>query len=329
MKSIVFKNVEGKISYNLEELNELSPKENEVKVKVLFAGMNRRDLFVSKGSIKNKYNFTLGSDAIGIIEEVGINVTSDLLNKKVIINPMLNWEKKDVVPQVLNILGGPENGTFSNYLVIDKKNVLLKPDYLSDEEASAFSLSAMTAYRALFSRGELTPDKTVLIPGIGGGVGLFALYMSKAIGAKVIATSRNKESLDKAKELGADIVLNTEDLWSDVIGSNNVDVIIDSVGSKLYEKYFSVIKANGKIVSFGASSGANIDLNLRDLFFPQVSIIGTSMGSSEEFYKMIELVEKYKIKPIIDKIYSLEDYKEAFKDLEFGKRFGKLIFKCN
>ncbi len=324
MKAIVYDANNSKNTLTYKDIPDIHPKENEVKVKLKVAGLNRRDLFLIGGSQKEYKSFILGSDGAGIVTEVGENLDKKLINQNVIINPTLNWEKPNEIPMVLNIVGGPTNGTLAEYIVIPYKNTVEKPDFLNWDEAGTLSLSAMTAYRALFTKGDLQVGETVLIPGIGGGVGTFALRFAKAIGAKVIATSRNKKTLEKALSLGADKVLNSNDDWSKEIELNTVDLILDSIGPATFAKYFDIIKPSGKIISFGATSGSCIDLPLRSIFFPQISLIGTSMASTQEFNQMLEFIERYNIKPIVDKIYNLDDIYEALEDLRSGIRFGKI-----
>ena len=212
-------------------------------------------------------------------------------------------------------------------ILVPAENVVGKPSYLTWEESGVLALSALTAYRALFTKGRLKCGEHVLIPGIGGGVATFAMLFAKAIGAKVSVTSRVENKRKFAEAYGADFSFNSSGNWEESLCGGKVDLIIDSIGPATFLKYFDVLKPNGRIVNFGASSGDKIELPLRALFYNQIDIMGTSMGSSEEFNEMIKFIEKYKIKPIMDKVYSLEEAIQALRRMEQGEQFGNIALR--
>lgn len=203
-----------------------------------------------------------GSDGAGIITELGKDVTDFNLDDEVFINPSLDWHAVKDVPETPHVLGGPSNGTFAEYIVIPSKNIVKKPAYLSWAEAGVLSLSALTAYRTLFTKGQLKTGQHLFIPGIGSGVATYALLFAKAIGTKVSVTSRDKAKLHKAKALGADQLLPTESDWKTELREDKFDVILDSIGAAFFPKHFDVLKPNGNLVHFGASSGDNITRSL-------------------------------------------------------------------
>jgi zinc-binding alcohol dehydrogenase/oxidoreductase len=227
------------------------------------------------------------------------------------------------------VLGGPKDGTFTEYVIVPAENIVRKPSYLTWEESGVLSLSALTAYRALFTKGRLKCGEHVLIPGIGGGVATFAMLFAKAIGAKVSVTSRVENKRELAEKYGADISFNSTGNWEESLQGEKVDLIIDSIGPATFLKYFDVLKPNGRIVNFGASSGDKIELPLRALFYNQIDIMGTSMGSREEFNEMIKFIEKHQIKPIIDKVYSLEEAISALSRMDLGEQFGNIVLQMN
>ncbi|MBM7542265.1 zinc-binding dehydrogenase [Amphibacillus cookii] len=322
MKAVVYDGGNKELVY--KEIPIDIPKADEVKVKLKTAGLNRRDLFIINDASHTAKPCVLGSDGAGIIVDLGRNVTDFNRNDEVIINPSLGWKSKERAPVVPEILGSPTDGTFSEYVIVPKENLTLKPSFLTWEEAGVLSLSALTAYRALFTKGALQKGQHLLIPGIGGGVATFALMFAKSIGAEITVTSRDTNKLKNAKKLGADRLLNTNDNWKQALEENRVDVILDSIGTATFSKYFDVLKPNGTIVNFGQSSGANINISLKELFFSQFNILGTSMGSKEEFDKMIQFITKYKIKPIIDQNYPLTDYRKALARMSDGLQFGNI-----
>lgn len=323
MKAVIFENNNKQLVYQEVPLD--TPKANEVTIKLKTAGLNRRDLFLIGDSATNNQNFVLGSDGAGIIVGLGADVTDFKLNDEVIINPSLDWTSKNNVPDIPEILGSPTDGTFAEYVILPSENLTLKPDYLSWEEAGVLALSALTAYRGLFTKGDLQKGQHLLIPGIGGGVATFALLFAKAIGAEVTVTSRDTTKLAEAKKIGADRLLVTNEDWQAPLENCKVDVILDSIGSATFPKYFEVLKPNGKIVNFGQSSGAEVTLSLKELFFSQFNILGTSMGSKEEFDEMIQFISTHKIKPIIDQKYSLSEYQEALDRMTAGLQFGNIV----
>ncbi|MFC7391446.1 zinc-binding dehydrogenase [Scopulibacillus cellulosilyticus] len=307
-----------------DEVIDRNPGYGEVKVKLKTAGLNHRDLFVINNRKKDDPAFIPGSDGAGVIEKVGEGVSDLTVGTEIIINPSIDWDLTDSVPENPKILGGPTDGAFAEYVIIPAKNAVKKPSYLTWEEAGVLPLSALTAYRALFTKGQLKKGEHILIPGIGSGVATYAMIMAKAAGAVVSVTSRSEEKRNKALEYGADHAFDSHSDWAKSIKSNKIDFVLDSIGPATFLKYFEVLNPNGRIVNFGASSGDKIEIPLRALFYPQISIIGTSMGSGEEFDKMIDFMERHSLRPIIDKSYPLSEAIQAFNRMEHAEQFGKI-----
>ncbi|ASI72996.1 zinc-binding dehydrogenase [Bacillus cereus group sp. MYBK5-1] len=329
MKAIVHQYEKGLEGLEYKFSPEISPNAGEVKIKLKAAGLNHRDLFIINNRKEMDLPLVIGSDGSGMVIEIGEGVSNITLHTEVIINPSIGWEHATEVPELPEVLGGPKGGTFAEYVIVPAENVVEKPAYLTWEESGVLSLSALTAYRALFTKGRLKCGEHVLIPGIGGGVATFAMLFAKAIGAKVIVTSRVENKRELAEKYGADISFNSTGNWEESLQGEKVDLIIDSIGPATFLKYFDVLKPNGRIVNFGASSGDKIELPLRALFYNQIDIMGTSMGSREEFNEMIKFIEKYQIKPIIDKVYSLEEAIRALSRMEHGEQFGNIVLQMN
>ncbi|HDR7963338.1 TPA: zinc-binding dehydrogenase [Bacillus wiedmannii] len=327
MKAIVHQYKKGVEGLEYKFSSETNPNAGEVKVKLKAAGLNHRDLFIINNRKEMDLPLVIGSDGSGIVTEIGEGVSNNLLNSEVIINPSIGWENIAEVPDLPEVLGGPKNGTFAEYVIVPAENVVAKPSYLTWEESGVLSLSALTAYRALFTKGRLKCGEHVLIPGIGGGVATFAMLFAKAIGAKVSVTSRVESKRKFAETYGADFSFNSSGNWEESLRGEKVDLIIDSIGPATFLQYFDVLKPNGRIVNFGASSGDKIELPLRALFYNQIDIMGTSMGSREEFNEMIKFIEKYKIKPIIDKVYSLKEAIQALSRMEQSEQFGNIALR--
>lgn len=324
MKAIIHNGKAGLQGLSLQDVPSKKPGYGEVKVKLKSAGLNHRDLFLMNNKSERDPYVILGSDGAGIIEEVGEGVKNAAVQTEVIIFPTLNWDVTENVPPIPEILGGPSDGTLAEYVIIPSQNAIKKPTYLSWEEAGVLPLSALTAYRALFTKARLKKGEHLLIPGIGSGVATYALFMAKAIGATVSVTSRSEEKRKKALHLGADYAFDSYSNWDDQLHGGKADVVLDSIGPALFSEYLRHVKPNGRIVSFGASSGADLSFPVRSLFFPQINVLGTSMGSCEEFYDMLAFIEKHQLRPVIDRTYPLEKAFEAYTRMQNGTQFGNI-----
>ncbi|MBY4604129.1 MULTISPECIES: zinc-binding dehydrogenase [Bacillus] len=324
MKAVIHNGKTGLQGLSFQDIPSKKPGYGEVKVKLKSAGLNHRDLFLMKNKSERDPHVILGSDGAGIIEEVGEGVKNVAIQTEVIIFPTLNWDLTENVPAVPEILGGPSDGTLAEYVIIPSQNAIKKPSYLSWEEAGVLPLSALTAYRALFTKAQLKKEEHLLIPGIGSGVATYALFMAKAIGATVSVTSRSEEKRKKALQLGADYAIDSYSNWDEQMQGKKADVILDSIGPALFSEYFRHVKPNGRIVSFGASSGDDLCFPVRSIFFPQINVLGTSMGSCEEFHDMLAFIEKHKLRPVIDRTYPLEKACKAYTRMQEGRQFGNI-----
>ncbi|NQX45488.1 zinc-binding dehydrogenase [Paenibacillus tritici] len=324
MKAVVHVGYGGLEGLRYEDMADKQPGAGEVKVKLKAAGLNHRDLFIMADRTELDVPLIVGSDGAGRIEAVGEGVANHTVGDEVIINPCIGWESADNVPDVPAIVGGPSDGTFAEAIIIPSQNAVRKPAYLSWAEAGVLPLSALTAYRALFTRGRLQQGEHVLIPGIGGGVATYAMMMAVAAGARVSVTSRSEIKRQAALNHGADHAFDSHSDWTKSMNGAAVDLILDSIGPATFPHYFEVIKPGGRIVTFGASSGDQMEFPMRSVFFPQISIIGSSMGSSEEFADMLQFMERHALHPIIDRVYPLQDAVQAFHRMQQGEQFGNI-----
>ncbi|MFE4712332.1 zinc-binding dehydrogenase [Paenibacillus sp. NPDC056722] len=324
MKAIVHAGQSGLKGLEYKDMTDKQPGAGEVKVRIKAAGLNHRDLFIMAGRTEQDDPLIMGSDGAGKIEAVGEGVSNHTVGADVIINPCLGWESVDNVPHIPAIVGGPSEGTFAESIIIPAQNAISKPAYLSWEEAGVLPLSALTAYRALFTRGRLQQGEHVLIPGISGGVATYAMMMALAAGARVSVTSRSEAKRQAALAHGANYAFDSNGDWKESMNGKSVDLILDSIGPATFPHYFDIIRPNGRIVTFGASSGDRIEIPVRSIFFPQISIIGTSMGSSEEFADMLQFMERHCLRPIIDRVYPIQETVEAFHRMQQGEQFGNI-----
>lgn len=327
MKALVHKSKKGIDGLHYEETKTQLLKKEEVRVKIIFAGLNHRDLFTIAQHEVDAKPLIIGSDGVGEISEIDSTNKKFKVGDTVIINPGLNWTKlSDAAPDNLEILGNPAPGTFAEEIVLPIENIAIKPDYLTLEEASVLSLSALTAYRALFTKGNVSKDDTILIPGIGGGVATYLLQFAKAVGATVYVTSRSKDKLEQAAKLGADKGIQSEGNWNELLEKEKVDIVIETVGAATFHQSLNQLRKGGKIVLIGSSTGDKIELNLREFFYNQYTLKGTTMGSAEEYQSMLEFIEKHNIRPVVDKVFKIEEFEKAINRLEKGKQFGKISF---
>lgn len=330
MKAIVHAEKTGFSGLSYSKVAELQPNAGEVRVKLKTAGLNHRDLFVLERHKPDESPLIIGSDGAGMIDAVGKGVSGVQVGDEVIINPGLGWkEKSDAPPQGFQILGHPNHGTFAEQVVVPAGNVVLKPVYLTWEEAGVLSLAALTAYRALFTRGQIRSGMKVLIPGIGSGVATFLLQFAKVEGATVYVTSRSKEKCMRALELGADKALDSNEDWEKALHGEKVDLVIESVGAATFNKSLQQLRPGGTVVTFGASAGDVVQLNLREFFYGQWNLMGTTMGSAEEYKDMIQFITTHQIKPVLDHMYSLDQYEQAFNRMDSAEQLGKIGFLIN
>ncbi|WP_405155306.1 zinc-binding dehydrogenase [Paenibacillus sp. FSL K6-0108] len=324
MKAMIHSGQSGLEGLQYTDSTSRAPEAGEVQIQLKSAGINHRDLFIMAGRTFQDTPLILGSDGAGVIVAIGEGVEGLSVGDEVIIHPTLGWDHAVDVPTVPDIVGGPTDGTLAQYVTLPARNALPKPSHLSWAEAGVLSLSALTAYRALFTRGELKQGEHILIPGIGGGVATYALLMAAAVGARVTVTSRSETKRKEAMRLGAFQALDSHADWGSQNDLASVDIILDSIGQAMFPKYFDIIRPGGRIVMYGASSGDDLTVPIRSIFFPQVSLLGTSMGSREEFVQMLQWVEQHDIHPVIDSIYPLQDTAKAFERMEKGAQFGNL-----
>ncbi|MYL71114.1 zinc-binding dehydrogenase [Halobacillus litoralis] len=329
MRAIVHEGKEGLEGLKVSEIPEAQIRDNEVRVKVHTAGMNRRDLaVVTKRHKADDPALIPGSDASGTVETVGKNVTKFRKGDEVIVNPGLGWQRNsDAPPEGFEIVGLPDHGTFAEYYTCTEDHLEQKPEHLSFEEAGVLPLAALTAYRALFTRGNLRADQTIMLPGIGSGVLTFCLKFAKAIGARVIVTSRSESKQEEALKLGADVAISTEEDWKKALASEQVDLLIETIGNATFNKSLEIVRKGGTIVTFGSTTEDEVTINIRQFFYGQYNLLGSTMGSAEELREMLRFISEHKIKPQVDKIFTMDQYKEAFEYIQDSKNFGKIAFQ--
>ncbi|WP_456274528.1 zinc-binding dehydrogenase [Bacillus sp. AK031] len=330
MKALIHEGKQGMKGLSLREFPEPEVNKGNVKLKLKTAGLNRRDLMVLTRHKEDQPPLIIGSDGAGIVVETGSGVKDISIGDEVIINPGLGWKNNsDAPPSGFEIVGLPDHGTFAEYITLPAENIAGKPKHLNWEEAGVLSLAALTAYRVLFTRAKLKEGDTVLVPGIGSGVGTFLLKFAKAAGARVIVTSRSNEKLEKAKALGADVTLLTNSDWTEELKDEKVDIVIESIGRATFEKSLQAVRKGGTIVTFGATTEDEVEIDIRQFFYGQYNLLGSTMGSGEELADMLQFITDHDIHPVVDTVYSIEDYEGAFLRLKNSENLGKIAFRIS
>jgi len=332
MKAIRLHAVGGPENLRLDDVDVAPLREGEVLVRVRAAALNRRDLFIMQGLYPNiRVPVTLGSDGAGEIAALGSVFVGLEVGAEVVIDPMLAWGDNPRVWDAANtsILGMPRDGTLAQYVAVPAGNVYPKPKNLSMEDAAAIPLAGLTAYRAVVTRGALRRGESVLITGVGGGVQTLVLLFAKWIGARAIVTSSSDEKLERAKALGADLAINykTTPDWQKLLRSDPVDLVVDSSGGDTLRKALDAVRPGGRIVIYGGTNG-EATIKLFPLFWKHVSVLGTSMGSPEDFAGMLQIFVDG-MRPVVDRVFALEDAVAATQRLAASDQFGKIVLRVD
>jgi NADPH:quinone reductase-like Zn-dependent oxidoreductase len=316
---------------------------DDVRIRVRAAALNHLDLFVVRGlpGITIVPPWILGADATGVIDAIGSNVSDGSIGDYVVVNPGLSDRtceycragEQPLCPRY-RILGEHAPGTMAEYIVVPAVNVRTIPSSISPEQAAAFTLTTLTAWRMVVTRARIQPNDTVLIWGIGGGVALGSVLICKHIGARVWAVSSSDEKLRRAGEMGADELLNrnTTDVAAVIrqgTGKRGVDVVIDNVGVATWNQSLRALGRRGRLVTCGATSGPMVETDVRRLFWNQWSILGSTMGNDTEFDAIVNELRAGRLLPVVDSVFPLAEGRAAFERLESGEQFGKVVVRVS
>jgi NADPH:quinone reductase-like Zn-dependent oxidoreductase len=309
----------------LEEAPDPVPGPGEVLVRLRASALNHLDLWIRKGLPSVPKPRILGADGAGIVEALGEGVAGFEPAERVVLNPGI-----EAGGGRIHVIGEHGDGTNAELIAVPATNVHPIPEGLSFEEAAAFPLVFETAYRMLVTRSGLQEGEWVLAWGIGGGVSTAALAIAKALGARVIATSSSDAKLERARELGADATVNhaTADVKAAVqeaTDGHGVDVVLETVGEATWATSLQVAAPGGRIAVCGATSGPNPPAALHRVWWKQLSILGSTMGTGEDFAGAYELVASGRALPVIDEVLSLEQIRAAHERLEAGEQLGKIV----
>lgn len=334
MRAARLHEIGGPWSLRVEDIPIPEPGPGEVLVRLRAAALNRRDVFITQGLYPGiTLPRTLGADGAGEVAALGTGAAAPPPGTEVVIDPMLGWGLSGDAwdPETSNILGMPVDGTFAQYVVVPASAIYPKPARLSMQQAAALPLAAVTAYRSTIVRGNVRAGQTVLVTGIGGGVASFALLFAKRAGARVIATSRSDAKLERARQLGADVTYNyvTQPDWhKECKRQETLEVVIDSSGGDTLAKALDALRPGGRIVVYGGTRG-EATIKLFPLFWKHLSLLGTSMGSPQDFAEMLALFEGSDLEPAIDSVYPLDKIVDAAERMAASDQFGKVVLSID
>ncbi|RFZ83154.1 alcohol dehydrogenase [Mucilaginibacter terrenus] len=331
MKAIVLESAENPVVY--KDVDKPVPGAGEVLVQIKAAALNRRDYWITIGKYAGiKYPTILGADGAGIVTEAGAGA-EEWLNKEVIINPSINWgEHAEFQSKEFKILGLPDDGTLAKYVKVSAAQLHSKPAHLNWQQAAALPLAGLTAYRALFSKAHAKAGDKVLVVGVGAGTGTFLLQWAVAAGCQVFVTSGSGEKIEKAKQLGAaaGVSYKAQD-WAEQLKqlAGGFDIVVDSALGPNFVKIPDLCNPGGRIVFFGGTAGDIPEINARPLFWKQLQLLGTTMGTNNEFSAMMNFVKEHQITPVIDEVFPLAEAKQAIDKMGKSSQFGKLVLQVS
>ncbi len=340
MKAAVFSEFGGPEVVQLGEVPTPEPGPGEVRIRVEAAAMNHLDLFVRRGGLPRTIMPHIGgSDIAGVVDALGEGVPAIPAGTRVVVDPSLEYDWYERAPRgtglpapQFRIIGEHAQGGFAEYCVVPASNLVEIPESVKSETAAAASLVSVTAWRGLMVRGGLRAGERVLITGGSGGVSTVAIQIALLAGARVFAVTSGPENIERVRELGADVAYDRTEvdwarqLWSDT-GKQGVDLVFDSVGEAVWGSCLRSLAVGGRLVTYGATTGAAGETEIRLVFWKQLSVLGTTMGSPTEYRTVMDLVFRGKLAPVIHDVLPLSDAARAHEMLEAGAVFGKLVLK--
>ena len=315
MKAIRIHDDGGPEVLRYEDAPDPEPGPDDVLIRLRATSLNHIDLWVRSGRPSAPKPRILGADGAGIREDTG---------ERVVINPGIEHGER------ITVVGEHMDGTHAELIAVPETNVYPLPDELSFEEAAAFPLVFETAYRLLLTKAQLREGEWVLLWGIGSGVALAGLAIAKALGARALVTSSSDEKLERARALGADATVNhvSGDVGAAVkeaTDGTGVEVVLDHVGEATWQRSLQSARAGGRIVVCGATSGPNPPAALHRIWWKQLTIYGSTMGTHEDFEAAYELVKSGRAKPVVDSVFPLAEARAAHERMEAGEQFGKIV----
>jgi NADPH:quinone reductase-like Zn-dependent oxidoreductase len=331
MNAVVLREHGGPEVLRLEQLSVPEPRPGEVRVRVRAVAVNHLDIWVRRGgpAFKLDYPHRLGSDIAGELDD----------GKKVVVQPGVSCMRcaqclggHDNLCRFYKILGENTQGGYAEYIVVPEANLAPYPERLSFPQAAAAILPFLTAWQMVVHKAQAKPGDTVLVQGAGSGIGTAAIQILKLHGARVIATASTADKLARAKQLGADEVIDytTQDFVAEckrLTGKAGVDAVIEHVGGEVFANSIRAARPGGRVVTCGATAGFHPNIDLRHIFFRQVEVLGSTMGSKADLLEVLRHIVAGKLSPVVHAILPLARAGEAHRMLEERKAFGKVVLE--
>ncbi len=339
MKAVVLHEHGGPDVLKYEDLPDPQPACGQVLVRVKAVALNRLDVWVRNGlpHLKISYPHVLGADIAGIVEGIGDGVTGVEVGKPVLLQPSISCGRcraclagQDNLCKQYAILGENTRGGYAERIVVPVQNLLPYPEGLDFEHAACIPLTFMTAWQMVVRRAQVKPGEWVLVHAAGSGVGSAAIQIAKLYGATVVATVGSNEKIEKARALGADHVVNykEQDFAKEVhklTGRRGVDVVVEHVGPATFAKSLRSLTWGGRLTTCGSTSGPTAEVSLVDVFFRQLQILGSTMGSKADLFAVLDHVRAGRLRPVFDSALPLARAREAHERLEGRAQFGKIV----
>jgi NADPH:quinone reductase-like Zn-dependent oxidoreductase len=340
VKALCFYEHGGVDVLRYDDVPDPDPGPGQVLVRVRACALNHLDVFVRQGwpGLKLEMPHWTGADVAGEIVALGEGVTGWEVGQRVVLEPGIatcedafTCQGQHSLSPGYFILGEQIRGGQAELLVVPAVNLMALPEGWDFPQAAAPLLVSLTAWRMLVHRAGLRAGESVLIVGAGGGVNSMAIQIAKLTGATVYALTSTEDKMEKARALGADVVLNYREdpQWSKTLykmtDRRGVDVVVDNVGQATLTQSMRAVVRGGRIVVVGNTSGPKIEIDIRYIFGKQISIIGSTMGTRQDFQDVMDLVWAGKLKPVVDRVMPLSQGQEAFQALERGEQFGKIV----
>jgi NADPH:quinone reductase-like Zn-dependent oxidoreductase len=341
MRAVMVREHGGLESLRLEDVEPVPPGPGEVQVALRASGLNHLDTWVRRGVPGHRFPLPMipGCDGAGVIASLGAGVTGLAVGDGVLLAPGLSCgrcaacsEGRDNLCPAYGILGETRHGTNAERVTLPAANALAKPPSLSFAEAAAFPLAFLTAWTMLLDRAALRAGETVLVLAAGSGVGSAAVQIARMFGATVIATASTPEKRERAAGLGAAHVVDSgaEDWGKQVFaltGKRGVDVVVEHVGAATFATSMRALRRGGRLVTCGATTGSEVAIDLKPLFFKNLSVLGSTMGSRGTLHRIVQLVAEGRLKPIVDRVLPLDQVAEAHRLLGERAAFGKIVLE--
>lgn len=343
MKAMLITEHGGPEVLHLAEVPTPEPGRGEVRLRVRAAALNHLDLWVRRGlpGLPPSFPHVGGCDVAGEVEALGPGVDGWQMGDRVVVNPTISCDRcewclrgEHSLCDEFAILGEHRWGGLADFVVVPAINLVRIPDQISFEEAAAVPLVYTTAWRMLITQAQIKPGETVLVLGAGGGVNSAAIQIARLVGAEVWATTSSPEKMERARQLGADWVVNyKEENWGKAVwqksNKRGVDVVVDNIGEATWVQSIRALAKGGRLVTVGATTGPKGETDIRYVFWRQLKIIGSTMSTRAEFSDVMHLVWRGKLKPVIDRVLPFEETAVGHELLEAGQHFGKIVIRVS